>query len=454
MSISLYSYVIKMRKPQLIDTINSQYKAIKGTWTVAPCMGEYGSIEYAAALLLWRYAHAGFNGNQKAYASLQVTLGDVIACSFFGMPAGEWSNKVDTMLNDHADILTHEEFGDVYTYLKAYFVDEIHSLEFNKGNAKREVYQQLYTKFVQIYNSANDFLDILDYYTEKGLKIKDYIDIDYKSLRQIRTTSNTPPTQPQSRQSQPTSTTPLTQAQILDEQRLLNYIKAMPVKWEFGNPDALQNESLKKLCSAFISSESVSKIFNPEMCASMELLIQQKRSRYPRTADYNKAMDVNILFELYKYAYLMAAFQVLENRKNDTLKIDRVKFWNLIQTDCHKRLENLEQEKRNNPAVCNMLQKYEHDTQKVKMVVNDYVEPREYDYICASLMTNALLPIIIDYVLGGEINIGNGYQKTLQIIRQYPASDLMAALDASLSSITSFTLGMYANGGRLPRRPQ
>ena len=208
MGISLYSYVIKMRKPQLINTINSQYKAIKGTWTVAPCMGEYGSIEYAAALLLWGYAKAGLNGNYKAYATLQVTLGDVIGCSFFGMPAREWSNKVDTMLNDHANILTHEEFGDVYTYLKAYFVNEIHSLEFNKGNAKREVYQQLYAKFVQIYNSANDFLDMLDYYTEKGLKIKDYIDIDYKTLRQIRITSNTPPTQSQSEQNQTTRTKP------------------------------------------------------------------------------------------------------------------------------------------------------------------------------------------------------------------------------------------------------
>ena len=272
---------------------------------------------------------------------------------------------------------------------------------------------------------------------------------------QAQTKNTTPPTQTQGRQSQTTSTTPPVQPQsILDEQKLVNYIKSKPVKWEFGNPNVLQNEALKKLCSVFLSSESVSNILSPERCANMELIIQQKRARTPRAADYNKVMDVNILYELYKYSYLMTTFQVLENRKNDTLKIDQVKLWDLIQGDCRKRLENLEQEKRNNPTIRNMFQKYERDTSKIKMVVNDYVEPREYDYIYASLMTNALLVIIIDCVLNGEADIGNGYQPILQIIKQYSASDLMAALDASLNSVVNFTLGMYANSGKIPRRNQ
>lgn len=168
-----YSYVTSMSDTQLINTINGQYKAIKGTWNVAPCMGEFGSIEFAAVLLLWRYAVGNFDRNRKSYASLQITLGDIICCSFFGMPAGEWSDKKDPILNAHGDILTLEEFGDVYNYLKDNIIHEIHQMEFNNGNAKPEVYRQLYTKFTQIYNSANDFLDMLDYYTEKGLKIKD-----------------------------------------------------------------------------------------------------------------------------------------------------------------------------------------------------------------------------------------------------------------------------------------
>lgn len=170
-----YFYVVNMTDTQLVNTINGQYKSIKGTWNVAPCMGEYGSIEFAAVLLLWRYAKANFDKNQEAYVSLQVTLGDMIGCSFFGMSAGEWSDNIDPILNAHADILTYDEFGDVYNYLKENFIDEIHSMEFNKGNKKGEVYSQLYAQFMEVYNSMGGYPETFNFYTSKGLKLRNDI---------------------------------------------------------------------------------------------------------------------------------------------------------------------------------------------------------------------------------------------------------------------------------------
>ena len=164
-----------MSDTELINTINNQYKNIKGSWTLAPHMGEYGSVEFAAVLLLWKYAVNNFVRNTESYASLQITLGDIICCAFFGMTAGEWSDKVDPILNAHSDIVSYKEFGNVYNYLRNNYIDKIHSLEFNHGNMQEEVYRQLYAKFTEIYNSTNGFKEMLDFYTSKGLKIKDDI---------------------------------------------------------------------------------------------------------------------------------------------------------------------------------------------------------------------------------------------------------------------------------------
>lgn len=173
-----YFYVINMSDTELINTINNQYKNIKGSWTLVPRMGEYGSVEFAVVLLLWKYAVNNFSKNPESYASLQIMLGDVICCAFFGMSAGEWSDKVDPIINAHTEIVSYEEFGNVYNYLRNNHIDKIHSLEFNNGNMQDEVYKQFYARFIEIYNSTDEFSEMLDFYTSKGLKIKD--DIHFK----------------------------------------------------------------------------------------------------------------------------------------------------------------------------------------------------------------------------------------------------------------------------------
>lgn len=306
-------------------------------------------------------------------------------------------------------------------------------------------------------NILNEAETIIDYQSNSRFKIQsDNVAENLRDISKMETEKAnrgivTPPVQAQSKQTSVIKTASPEQTQsILDEQKLLNYLKDMPVKWEFGNPNALENKELQGLCSIFLNDKSVLSYLCPDYIRQMEFIIQKKRARTPKKADYGKVMDKNILYELYKYSYLMNTFNVLENRENDIIKIDRVEFWNIIQEDCNKRLENLEYEKRNNPAIHNMFQKYELDTSKVKMVVNDYVEPREYDYIYASLMTTVLLTIVLDFVLSGETKMGNSYKPTLQIIHQYSASDIIAVLDASISANVNFSLGLYANGGRLP----
>lgn len=259
--------------------------------------------------------------------------------------------------------------------------------------------------------------------------------------------------QAQNEQVQSTDSIPSQQTQsVLDEQQLLNSIKIMPVQWEFNNPNVLENKELQKLCSIFLNSKEVSAYNCPEYFRQMEFVIQKKRARTSIREDYGKVMNKNILYELYEYSYLMNTFHVLENRANDVINIDRIEFWTLVQDDCHRRIENLESERKKNPAIQDMFQKYELDNQKVKMIENDYIDSREYDFIYASSMTGTLLTIVLDCVLNGEINIGNAYQPTLQAIKKYSANDMITTLDASIAAYVKFSLGMYASGGVLYRK--
>lgn len=272
-----------------------------------------------------------------------------------------------------------------------------------------------------------------------------------KETEQSQATSHTPPVHTQSKQSQTVSTTP--PQSILDTQTIFDYVKAMPVKWGHANPNVTPNKELQQLCNSFLTSWEIPKCYSPDSIQGMEYIIQKKRARTPDKADYNKVMETNMLFELYKYSYSMNIIKVLVDRKNDTVKINMSELMGLIQEDCRRHLSNLEYEKKTNPTIQDMLQKYNHDTQKVKMIINDYVEGREYDYIFSSLMTSTLMNIV-NYILNTEMETAKGYQPTLQVVRQYPSSDLTAALDAYISSFIGMALNSYTNGGSIPRKPQ
>lgn len=323
-----------------------------------------------------------------------------------------------------------------------------------------EMLKQQYSQYGEkmfLPSKIQDFIDSNQLNSKLGIKsddvMKDLWKIKNKETEEDNITVMLPE-QPLNKRTQSANITTLQRQpqSILDEQKLLNYIKGMPVKWDFNNPNALENKEIQKICSILLNTKTVLAYCCPDFFRQMEFVVQKKRANTPKRADYGIVMNKNILFELYKYSYLMNIFKVLESRKNDELKIDRVEFWNLIQEDCRKRLENLEYEKRNTPVILDMFRKYELDTQKVKMVVNDYIEPREYDYIYAYSMTCVLSEIIVNMVFNGEINIGNGYQPTLDVIRQYPASDMIEALDVTIATNVNFSLGMYANGGVLPKK--
>ena len=330
----------------------------------------------------------------------------------------------------------------------------------NDYDSYMELLRQYYSQYGEeafLPSKIQDFIASNQLNSQMDIKLDDVMNDLLKISRTAYVTPEqtvTPPTQPQDTQKQTISTTPPVQTQsILDTQTLFDYIKDMPIKWEYANPNLSPSKDLQQLCNTFLTDMEIPKCYSRDVIMNMEYIIQKKRARTPNKEEYNKVMERNILFELFKYSYYMNFFKVLEDRKNDKVDVDKTELANLIREDCIKRFGNMEYEKRKTPAIQSVLQKYESDTQGVKMIVNDYVEPREYDYIYASLMTLTLLNIV-NFVLYSELKIDNGYQPTIQIVKKYPANDLITALDTYLASFINLALNMYTSGGILPTRPQ
>lgn len=165
-------YVKGMNRSTLIRSIETEYRNAKGSCKYTPKMGEYGSFEFAGALLLWKFCKENLRNNMERYGSLMILLADMIGCAFNCMSPGEWSDKIDNVINSHNDVLSYTEWSEIYNYLKCNFADEIHRMEFNKGKLSEEQRYEIYTKFVNIYNSYLDFTSVINYYAQQGMGLK------------------------------------------------------------------------------------------------------------------------------------------------------------------------------------------------------------------------------------------------------------------------------------------
>lgn len=168
-------YIKSMSSDKILSIIENEYFKIKGNCQYVPQMGEYGSFEFAGALLLWEYAKNNLHSNMNSMGALMIALGATIGYAFNGMSAGEWSDKIDEVINASDDVLSYPEWSDIYNYLKMNFSSEIHRLEFNNGTYSEQTRQKIYGSFVILYNNLPDFNSVLNYYEEQGLHIKSQI---------------------------------------------------------------------------------------------------------------------------------------------------------------------------------------------------------------------------------------------------------------------------------------
>lgn len=169
---AVFNYIKRMSTKELLNAIASEYAHIKGTLNNAPAMGEYGSVEFAGALLIWKYCKEHLYGNKsKICGSLMINLGETIGCAYFGMPAGEWSNKMDMVINTN-ELLDYTEWNYIYNYLKENYIIYIHKFEFCNGICPETGQQAIYLAFVQRYNEFDTLSEVFMFYQSMGLNLK------------------------------------------------------------------------------------------------------------------------------------------------------------------------------------------------------------------------------------------------------------------------------------------
>lgn len=167
----VFNYIQNMSRTALVSAVKSEYERIKGNCRYSPAMGEFGSFEFAGALLIWKYCRENVRTNLNVCGELMITLGETIGCAYNCMSAGEWSDKIDEVINNN-DLLNYTEWNQIYNYLKGNFANEIHALEFNMGKMPQQQRTEVYAGFVRTYNSLPDFKSVYDYYNRQGLRLK------------------------------------------------------------------------------------------------------------------------------------------------------------------------------------------------------------------------------------------------------------------------------------------
>lgn len=166
------NYIKSMSRTELTRTVKSEYERIKGSCRYTPAMGEFGSIEFAGALLIWKYCRENIHSNLNVCGELMIMLGETIGCAYNCMSPREWSDKMDVVINNN-DLLDYTEWNQIYNYLKENYLDEIQGLEFNVGNLSQQQRSNTYADFVVKYNSMDDYGSVFEYYKRQGLWLKD-----------------------------------------------------------------------------------------------------------------------------------------------------------------------------------------------------------------------------------------------------------------------------------------
>lgn len=168
----VFNYIQSKSRTELIRTIQSEYYRIKSRCIYTPAMGRIGSLEFAGALLIWKYCRENMNRNLSIYAQLMNLLGIIIGCAYNCVPPTEWSNKIDMVINNN-DLLDYTEWNQIYNYLKEGYIDEIQGLEFNVGNLSEQQRDIIYTNFIVKYNSMSDYGSVFEYYQRQGLRLRE-----------------------------------------------------------------------------------------------------------------------------------------------------------------------------------------------------------------------------------------------------------------------------------------
>ncbi|MDF2611569.1 MAG: hypothetical protein K0R92_3043 [Lachnospiraceae bacterium] len=168
-----YTYVRKLSTDAIKRLITIEYEYMKGDSEWIPFMGEHGSIEFVASLLLRNFAQG--ENNMKLVLSCELAFLHAFNCQSAGM----YSDNMDTIINNASGI-SYDEWSKVYRYLKDEHVNWIHQYEFLNGNEEKYnnfEYEKHYTEFLDKIKSFKTLEEYKRYC--KDMRLNFYIISNY-----------------------------------------------------------------------------------------------------------------------------------------------------------------------------------------------------------------------------------------------------------------------------------
>lgn len=209
-------------------------------------------------------------------------------------------------------------------------------------------------------------------------------------------------------------------AQKSTEELIMQRINNLPRTFEYSS-NAQNNNELFSDCITILAG-ILNTVVSSSNVNQLKQTVMNKKHRYNSTDEYNKCLENNIVFELYKYDNFIKLFKMFDNNMENLNKLNYQTFCMIMLNDSKKNVSSAKQLAQNNSFIRNLLVNYSYkDT-----------ENREFDYIFSSLKVSAIA-LAMQSVLYGQIDLGNKIISGKDFFKQFSSKDNIATFDTIIT---------------------
>lgn len=204
------------------------------------------------------------------------------------------------------------------------------------------------------------------------------------------------------------------------EELIMQKINSLPRTFDYSST-TLNNNALFGGCVTMLA-DILDSVVSSNNVNQLKLTLSAKKQRYNSTTEYNKCLENNIVFELYKYDNFIKIFNIFDSDMNNLNKMNYQTFCMIMLNDSKKNVSSAKQLAQNNSFIRNLLVNYSYkDT-----------ENREFDYIFSSLKVSAIA-LAMQSVLYGYIEISDKRISGKEFFKHFSSKNNIAALDTVIT---------------------
>lgn len=204
------------------------------------------------------------------------------------------------------------------------------------------------------------------------------------------------------------------------EELIMQKINSLPRTFDYSST-TLNNNALFGGCVTMLA-DILDSVVSSNNVNQLKLTLSAKKQRYNSTTEYNKCLENNIVFELYKYDNFIKIFNIFDSDMNNLNKMNYQTFCMIMLNDSKKNVSSAKQLAQNNSFIRNLLVNYSYkDT-----------ENREFDYIFSSLKVS-VIALAMQSVLYGYIEISDKRISGKEFFKHFSSKNNIAALDTVIT---------------------